>query len=255
MLNQIKKLHKYLKNNSGRNNQGKITVAHKGSKTKCLYITLNKLIDNKSYKVLLIKRDSTRSAHIALIYTYINNKRFFYFIIAAEYLKKNDIIHKNKQNIKNVNTWHLGSCFSLKKLPIGIQIFNLEIYSNAGGKYTRSAGTKSQLIDKLITSNLGIVKLASGTIIKVSLDCTAFIGQVSNKNYKNIKLRKAGQSRWKGKRPTVRGVAMNPVDHPHGGGEGKSSGGRKALVSPWGKLTKGVKTRKKNANKKNIYLY
>jgi len=221
----------------GRNNHGRITVRHQGGGNKQKY----RLIDFKRNKdgivanVKTIEYDPNRSARIALVAYLDGEKRY---IVAPTGLKVGDkIVSGAEADIK------LGNAKMLKDLPVGTVIHNVEMRPGKGGQLARSAGTYAQLLAK--EGTYCHVRMPSGEIRLIKAECKATIGQVSNQEHENIKIGKAGRSRWKGIRPTVRGVAMNPIDHPHGGGEGRTSGGRHP-VTPWGVPTKGFKTRKKN---------
>ncbi|MDD2218497.1 MAG: 50S ribosomal protein L2 [Desulfoplanes sp.] len=219
---------------SGRNNNGRITSRRRGGGNKRLY----RVIDFKRNKldvpatVATIEYDPNRSARIALLHYADGEKRY---ILAPNGVKVGDqIIAGDKADIKP------GNALSLVKIPQGTIIHNIELYPGKGGQMARSAGTYAQLVAKEGTYVL--LRLPSGEVRRVLSTNMATVGQVGNLESENITIGKAGRSRWKGKRPEVRGVAMNPVDHPLGGGEGRSSGGRHP-VTPWGKPTKGYKTR------------
>ncbi len=223
-----------LKKTGGRNNYGRITVRHKGGGHKKMY----RIIDFKRdkidipAKVLTIEYDPNRSARIALIVYADGEKRY---IIAPNGLKVGDtIISSEKAEIK------IGNTLPLKNIPVGTIIHNIELHIGKGGQLARSAGTYAQIAGK--EGNYALIKLPSGELRKVHINCRATIGQVSNLDHENIVIGKAGRKRWLGIRPTVRGVAMNPVDHPHGGGEGRQKG-YPYPMSPWGKNCKGKKTR------------
>ena len=225
----------------GRNNLGRITSRSKGAghKNKFRQVDFYRKKDDVKAKVQRIEYDPNRSAYLALI-KYEDG--LMNYIIAPNSLKTGDevVSGRNKQ-IK------IGNCMPLSDIPAGTDIHNIELKPNSGGKIARSAGSSAQISGT--DDNYSIIKLTSGEIRKIISSARATIGTVSNNDHKNIKIGKAGRNRWKGKRPSVRGVAMNPVDHPHGGGEGKTSGGR-SPVSPWGQSAKGLKTRKnKNTNK------
>jgi len=224
-------------NKAGRNNHGRITVRHKGGGNKQKY----RLIDFKRNKdgivanVKTIEYDPNRSARIALVFYSDGEKRY---ILAPTGLKVGDKVESGETaDIK------LGNAKMLKDMPVGTVIHNVEMRPGKGGQLARSAGTYAQLLAK--EGTYCHVRMPSGEIRLIKAECKATIGQVSNQEHENIKIGKAGRARWKGVRPTVRGVAMNPIDHPHGGGEGRTSGGRHP-VTPWGVPTKGFKTRKKN---------
>ena len=225
----FKPLIKGKKNSSGRNNSGKITVYHKGNGHKKCYRKIQ-FHGNCDYTgiVMSIEYDPNRTANISLIYDYIKIK--YFYIISPKYLKVGDIIKIGlKSQIK------LGHFISLDKIPTGSFVYNITDKLNEKSKYTKAAGTYSYIIEK--NKDYALIKLSSGKYKKFSLKCFAMLGIVSNEENFLISLGKAGRSRWLNKRPTVRGVAMNPIDHPHGGGEGKTSGGRTS-VTPWGKPCK-----------------
>lgn len=231
-------------NNSkgGRNNQGRITVHGKSRGAKKKY----RIIDFKRSKemVAIVERfeyDPNRSANIALI-KYSDNQ--YSYIIALENLKIGDrIISSSSAEIA------VGNCMQLKNIPVGIMVSNVELRPGRGAQLARSAGSFVTIVNK--DSGKVSIRLRSGEVRVVEGECKATIGVVSNADKKNIKLGKAGRKRWLGFRPKVRGVAKNPVDHPHGGGEGKTSGGRHP-VSAWGKPTKGFKTRNNKRTDKFI---
>ncbi len=232
-----KSLVKGLKKSGGRNNFGRVTSWHRGGGHKRKY----RDIDFKRNKVDIparvasIEYDPNRTARIALLFYADGEKRY---ILAPDGMKVNDIVMSGeKAEMKP------GNAMPLAKIAVGLMVHNIELREKKGGQLARSAGTAAQLMAK--EGNFAMLKLPSSEVRKVRLNCFATIGQVSNVEHFNISIGKAGRSRWMGKRPNVRGVAMNPVDHPMGGGEGKSSGGRHP-VSPWGQLAKGLKTRKKN---------
>jgi len=225
----------------GRNNLGRITSRSRGAghKNKYRIVDFHRKKDDLEATVIRHEYDPNRSAHLALIEYKDSTKNY---ILAPNGLKVgHKIISGLKKEIK------IGNCMPLTDIPAGTDIHNIELTPNGGGKLIRSAGTSAQISGT--DGNYCIIKLSSGEIRKVINTARATIGSVSNTDHQNIKIGKAGRNRWKGKRPNVRGVAMNPVDHPHGGGEGKTSGGR-SPVSPWGQSAKGLKTRKnKNTNK------
>jgi len=225
----------------GRNNQGRITARHRGSghKNKYREIDFYRKKDDVRAKVERIEYDPNRSAYVALI-KYEDG--VMNYIIAPNKINKGDeIISGRNKKIK------IGNSMPLSDIPTGTDIHNIELQPNSGGKLVRSAGASAQISG--MDDNYCIIKLNSGEIRKIINTARATIGSVSNSDHQNIKIGKAGRNRWKGKRPSVRGVAMNPVDHPHGGGEGKTSGGRDP-VSPWGQSAKGLKTRtNKRSNK------
>ena len=236
---KIKKLIKGFQRANGRNNQGKITVRHRGGGHKRLYrkIEFNRFKEIKGY-VSNILYDPNRSANIA----YIKNNLKTYLILAPEGLKLNQYIESS-----SIAKLKIGNALPLKNIPIGSLIHNISLKPNSKGKLIRSAGTSAQLLQK-IDNKYAKIRLSSGELKLILLTCFATLGIVSNINHKKIKIGKAGRSRWLNRRPKVRGVAKNPVDHPHGGGEGKTSGGRPS-VSPKGFITKGKPTRNKKKKK------
>lgn len=228
---------------SGRNNHGRITVRRKGAGHHRLY----RLIDFKRNKhgvpgvVKAIEYDPNRSARIALIFYKDGEKRY---IIAPVSLKVGDTIMSGPEaDIK------VGNALPLANIPVGTFVHNLEIKPGKGAQLVRSAGTMAQLMAK--EGKYATIKMPSGEIRLINQACMAVVGQVGNPEHENISIGKAGRNRWLGKRPKVRGVVMNPCDHPHGGGEGKSPQGNPHPVTPWGVPTKGYKTRnkKKHTNK------
>ncbi|MBR2453284.1 MAG: 50S ribosomal protein L2 [Clostridia bacterium] len=230
---------------AGRNSYGRITVRHRGGGTKRKYrvIDFKRNKDNMPATVLSIEYDPNRSANIALLQYEDGVKTY---IIAPLSLKKGDVVVSGKgADIKPGNT------LLISDIPVGTLIYNIELYPGKGGQLVRSAGTFAQLMAK--ENGYAQVRLPSGEVRLVRLDCRATIGQVGNTDFENINLGKAGRKRHMGFRPTVRGVVMNPNDHPHGGGEGKSPIGRPSPVTPWGKPALGFKTRdKKNKTDKFI---
>jgi large subunit ribosomal protein L2 len=228
---------------SGRNNRGKITVRHKGGGHKRNYriIDFKRNKDDIVAKVERLEYDPNRSANIALV-LYLDGERKY--IIAPNGLNVGDeIVSGNTVAIKK------GNVMPLNNIPLGSVIHCIELKPGKGAQMARSAGTSAQLIAK--EGNYVTLRLRSGEVRKVLAECRATIGEVSKKEHSLRKLGKAGATRWRGVRPTVRGVVMNPVDHPHGGGEGRTSGGRHP-VTPWGQPTKGKKTR---TNKKtNVFI-
>lgn len=220
----------------GRNNRGRITAFQRGGGHKRHYrvIDFKRKKDNIPATVRAIEYDPNRTCRIALLYYVDGEKRY---IIAPNTLKTGDTVMSGKDaEIK------VGNAMPLDRIPLGMEIHNIEMIPGKGGQVARSAGSTAQLMAK--EGDFALVKMPSGEIRKFRLNCYATIGQVSNVEWNNVSLGKAGRSRWMGRRPNVRGVAMNPIDHPMGGGEGKSSGGRHPC-SPWGQLAKGLKTRKK----------
>tara|TARA_B100001564_G_C20559482_1_gene633072 strand:- start:39 stop:866 length:828 start_codon:yes stop_codon:yes gene_type:complete len=218
----------------GRNNNGRITTRHIGGGHKQRY----RIVDFKRNKfdvpatVERIEYDPNRTAFIALI-KYQDDE--LAYILAPQRIKVGDqVVSGDKADIKP------GNALPLKYIPVGTIVHNIEMKPGKGGQLARSAGSYAQLTGK--DSGYALLRLRSGEVRLVHADCLASIGAVSNSDHQNINIGKAGRNRWKGRRPTVRGVAMNPIDHPHGGGEGKTSGGRHP-VTPWGKPTKGKRTR------------
>ena len=227
----------------GRNNLGRITSRSRGAGHKHKYreIDFYRKKDNLKAKVERIEYDPNRSAHVALI-KYEDG--VLSYILAPNKINIGDeIVSGRNKEIK------VGNCMPLSDIPAGTEIHNIELSPNQGGKMVRSAGSSAQISGT--DENYCIIKLNSGEVRKVINTATATIGSVSNTDHQNIKIGKAGRNRWKGRRPSVRGVAMNPVDHPHGGGEGKTSGGR-SPVSPWGQSAKGLKTRNNKITNKYI---
>ena len=221
---------------SGRNNQGRITTRHKGGGHKKKYrrIDFKRLKDGIKAKVETIEYDPNRSSHIALILYEDGERRY---ILAPEGLKIGEVIESgSKAPIKNGNSLKLGD------IPLGTTVCCIEIFPGKGAQIARSAGTSAQIL--AIEGRYTTLRLKSGEVRRILSDCRAMIGPISNPEHSLTSIGKAGAKRWLGVRPTVRGVAMNPVDHPHGGGEGKTSGGRHP-VTPWGKSTKGYRTRKR----------
>ncbi len=223
-----------LKKSGGRNNNGRITSRRRGGGHKRYYriIDFKRNKDGIPAKVSAIEYDPNRSARIALLHYADGEKRY---ILAPVNLNVGDQVMSGPEaDIKP------GNCLPLANIPLGTQIHNIELKLGKGGQIVRSAGTYAQLMAK--EDRYALVKLPSGEVRMVLLRCKATIGQLGNVMHENLKMGKAGRSRWKGRRPKVRGVAMNPVDHPMGGGEGRSSGGRHPC-SPWGMPTKGYRTR------------
>ncbi|MBQ8825967.1 MAG: 50S ribosomal protein L2 [Oscillospiraceae bacterium] len=227
-----------LKKNSGRNSYGRITVRHRGGGNRRKY----RIIDFKRDKqgmnatVLTLEYDPNRSAFIALVQYEDGEKRY---IIAPNGLKVGDVIRAGADSdIKP------GNALALANIPVGTFIHNIELYPGKGAQLVRAAGNMAQLMGK--EESYALVRLPSGEMRKVAINCMATIGQVSNIDHENVNVGKAGKTRHKGIRPTVRGSVMNPCDHPHGGGEGKSPVGRPGPVTPWGKPALGYKTRAKH---------
>ena len=233
-----------LKKSGGRNSQGRVTSWHRGGGHKRQY----RIIDFKRNKYNIpavvegIEYDPNRSARIALLRYADGEKRY---ILAPDGLKVGDpIMSGENAEIK------AGNALPLEKIPVGLTIHAIEMKIKKGAQMVRSAGAAAQLVAK--EGKWAMIKLPSGEVRRIPILCYASIGQVSNIDHMNITIGKAGRSRWMGKRPNVRGVAMNPVDHPMGGGEGKTSGGRQPC-SPWGQPSKGLKTRKKG-KKSDAYI-
>jgi len=231
------------KRTSGRNNLGHISVRHRGGGHKRLYRIIDFKRDKVGIpaKVATIEYDPNRSAHIALLNYVDGEKRY---IIAPNGLQVGQTVVSGPDADIIV-----GNALPLKNIPLGTQVHNIELKPGKGGQMARSAGSSAQLIAK--EGGYAQVRLPSGEVRRVLIDCMATIGQVGNIDHENISIGKAGRSRWLGRRPAVRGVAMNPVDHPHGGGEGKTSGGRHP-VTPWGQPTRGYKTRNNKRTDKYI---
>ena len=223
---------------AGRNNTGKMTVRHQGGGHKKQYriIDFKRTKDGIPAKVATIEYDPNRNARIALINYADGEKRY---IIAPLDLKVGDIVVSGPD--ADIKT---GNCLPLKNIPLGTTVHNVEMKIGKGGQMARSAGTSAQLMAK--EGDYALLRLPSGEIRKVHINCRATIGQVGNIDAENICIGKAGRSRWLGIRPANRGVVMNPNDHPHGGGEGKTGIGRPGPCTPWGKPALGLKTRKKN---------
>ena len=218
----------------GRNNHGHITIRHRGGGHKRLYRMIDFKRDKHGIpaKVASVEYDPNRSARIALLSYADGEKRY---MLAPFGLRVNDVVMSGeKAPIK------VGNALPLSRMPLGTLIHNIELQKGKGGQMVRGAGSVAQLVAK--EGRYGHVRLPSGEVRLVPLECSATIGQVGNLDHESIASGKAGRSRWLGRRPSVRGVAMNPVDHPMGGGEGKSSGGRHPCT-PWGKPAKGLKTR------------
>lgn len=227
-----------LKKRAGRNNQGRITMRHQGGGHKRQYriIDFKRDKDGIPGRVATIEYDPNRSANIALINYVDGEKRY---IIAPKGLKVGQIIESGENaDIK------VGNALPLANIPVGTIIHNIELKPGKGGQLVRSAGTEAQVLGR--EGKYVLVRLASGEVRKILAACRATIGQVGNEEHELVRIGKAGRARWLGRRPSVRGSAMNPVDHPHGGGEGRAPIGRPTPVTPWGKPTLGKKTRKRN---------
>ncbi|HEY7166682.1 MAG TPA: 50S ribosomal protein L2 [Candidatus Binatia bacterium] len=238
-----KSLREPLKHSGGRNNTGRVTADHRGGGHKRLY----RLIDFKRNKrnvparVEAIEYDPNRSARIALL-CYADGERSY--ILAPDRLSVGQTVVAGEDNVDI----QVGNCLPLKFMPVGTVVHNVELKIGKGGQLVRSAGSGAQLMAKEGSSAL--LKLPSGELRRVLAECRATVGQVGNADQENLTWGKAGRMRWLGRRPVTRGIAKNPVDHPHGGGEGRSKGNHP--MTPWGKPTKGYKTRKNHASDKYI---
>ncbi|MGA8534972.1 MAG: 50S ribosomal protein L2 [Candidatus Tumulicola sp.] len=231
------------KKHSGRNNNGHITVRHKGGGTRTLYriIDFKRAKDGVPAKVATIEYDPNRSCRIALVHYKDGEKRY---ILAPLGLRVGDSIESGAgADIK------VGNALPIKNIPVGTVIHNIELRAGQGGKLVRSAGVSAQLMAK--EDQYSQIRMPSGEVRKIHIDCRATIGQIGNVEHENQIIGKAGRSRHLGKRPTVRGIAMNPVDHPHGGGEARSTSGRPP-TTPWGQMTMGRKTRRNKRTTKMI---
>jgi large subunit ribosomal protein L2 len=228
---------------AGRNNYGRITSYQKGGRSKRLFreIDFKRNKDGVSGKIVQIEYDPNRSSSIALVVYADGDKRY---ILSPMGLNVGAVITNGVGGEPTV-----GNCMPISSIPVGTQIHNIELKPAAGGQIVRSAGSFAQLVAK--EDGYAQLRMPSGEIRKILLNCRATIGQVGNAEHGNRSLGKAGRSRWLGRRPHVRGVAMNPVDHPHGGGEGRTSGGRHP-VTPWAKGTKGLKTRNNKRTQKFV---
>lgn len=233
-----------LRKSGGRNAYGRITVRHRGGGHKRMYriIDFKRDKDGIPAKVATIEYDPNRSAHIALLHYADGEKRY---ILAPLGLKVGDTVMSGPDaDIRP------GNALPLANIPVGTMVHNMELVPGKGGQLARAAGMSAQLLAK--EGDYAHVRLPSGEVRLISLECKATVGQVGNVDHENVTLGKAGRKRWLGRRPEVRGVVMNPVDHPHGGGEGKAPVGRPGPVSPWGWPTLGYKTRKPKASDKFI---
>lgn len=239
-----KKLLVSLKKSGGRNNKGRITIRFRGGGHKRKY----RIIDFKRNKfdvpgtIETIEYDPNRSARIALV-KYVDGERRY--ILAPNGIKVGDPIISTDKEAEIVP----GNALPLKRIPVGTIIHNIEFSPGKGGQIARGAGTSSTLMAK--EGRYALIKMPSGELRKILTECRATVGEIGNVEHSNIKIGKAGRTRWLGKRPHVRGTVMNPVDHPHGGGEGKTKGGR-IPVTPWGKPTKGYRTRRNKRTQKFI---
>jgi large subunit ribosomal protein L2 len=236
-LVEVKKKH------SGRNNNGRITVRHKGGGTRRQYrlIDFKRTKDAIPAKVAAVEYDPNRSARIALLNYKDGEKRY---ILAPVGLAVGDVVESGENaDIK------AGNCLPIKNIPLGTVIHNVELRPGEGGKLVRSAGSSAQLMAK--EGSYAQIRMPSGEVRKILMACRATIGQLGNIDHENVQLGKAGRIRHMGKRPAVRGIAMNPVDHPHGGGEARSTSGRPP-TTPWGQMTMGKKTRRNKRTAKMI---
>ena len=233
------------KKNAGRNSYGRITVRHQGGGNRQKYRIIDFKRDKVDMpaKVLFIEYDPNRSANIARLEYEDGERRY---ILAPVGLNRGDVVLSSASaDIKPGNTLPIGS------IPVGTIVHNVELYPGRGAQLVRAAGAAAQLMAK--ENGYALVRLPSGEVRLVRLDCKATIGQIGNLDHENVQIGKAGRKRHMGVRPTVRGSVMNPVDHPHGGGEGKSPVGRPGPVTPWGKPTLGYKTRSKK-NRSNKFI-
>lgn len=233
-----------LKKHGGRNQQGRLTVRHRGGGHKRRYriIDFKRTKDDMAATIMTIEYDPNRSARIALVQYEDGEKRY---IIAPNGIKVGDKVYSGPESdIKP------GNCLPLVNIPVGTMIHCVEIKIGKGAQLIRSAGASAQLMAK--DGDYALLRMPSGELRKIHLNCRAVIGEVGNLEHENITIGKAGRSRWLGIRPANRGVAMNPIDHPHGGGEGRSPVGRKHPVTKWGKCAMGTKTRHKKPSDKFI---
>ena len=231
----------------GRNQQGKLTVRHRGGGHKRLYriIDFKRTKDGIPARVATIEYDPNRSARIALLNYADGEKRY---ILAPNGLKVGDVVESGAEaDIKP------GNALPLKNIPLGTIIHAVELKIGKGAQLVRSAGTSAQLMAK--EGDYALLRMPSGEIRRVHINCRATIGQVGNLEHENITIGKAGRSRWLGRRPETRGIAMNPNDHPHGGGEGRSPVGRKSPMTKWGKIAMGKKTRRKKKASNRLIVH
>ena len=228
-----------LKKKGGRNTHGRITVRHRGGGAERLYriIDFQRSVRNIEGVVKTLEYDPNRNVHIGLVVYKNGEKRY---ILLPDTLKVGDTVVAGEKVDPKV-----GNCLPIRQTPVGFFIHNVEIKPGSGGKLARSAGTSIQIIGK--GDEFATLKMPSGEVRMLSLDCWATVGVLGNADYKNISWGKAGRTRHRGFRPSVRGMAMNPVDHPHGGGEGRSKSGSHPMT-PWGKGCKGTRTRRKKSN-------
>ena len=231
----------------GRNQQGKLTVRHRGGGHKRLYriIDFKRTKDGIPARVATIEYDPNRSARIALLNYAYGEKRY---ILAPNGLKVGDVVESGAEaDIKP------GNALPLKNIPLGTIIHAVELKIGKGAQLVRSAGTSAQLMAK--EGDYALLRMPSGEIRRVHVNCRATIGEVGNLEHENITIGKAGRSRWLGRRPETRGIAMNPNDHPHGGGEGRSPVGRKSPMTKWGKIAMGKKTRRKKKASNRLIVH
>ena len=231
----------------GRNQQGKLTVRHRGGGHKRLYriIDFKRMKDGIPARVATIEYDPNRSARIALLNYADGEKRY---ILAPNGLKVGDVVESGAEaDIKP------GNALPLKNIPLGTVIHAVEMKIGKGAQLVRSAGTSAQLMAK--EGDYALLRMPSGEIRRVHVNCRATIGEVGNLEHENITIGKAGRSRWLGRRPETRGIAMNPNDHPHGGGEGRSPVGRKSPMTKWGKIAMGKKTRRKKKASNRLIVH
>lgn len=229
----------------GRNNQGKITIRHRGGghKRRYRFIDFRRNKEEISGKVVSIEYDPNRNANIALIHYEDGEKRY---ILHPEKLQVGNSICAGEKA-----PFHIGNALPLHLIPLGTDVHNIELFPGKGGQLARAAGTSAKILAK--ERNIVVLRLSSKEVRVFKETCLATIGKVSNSDIYNVVLGKAGRKRWLGKRPTVRGAVMNPVDHPHGGGEGRCPIGRPRPLTPWGKPALGMKTRKQK-KKSDIFI-
>ncbi|MFC2740774.1 MAG: 50S ribosomal protein L2 [Selenomonas sp.] len=242
-----KSLVESLKSHGGRNQQGRMTVRHQGGGHKRRYriIDFKRTKDGIPARVATIEYDPNRSARIALLNYADGEKRY---ILAPNGLKVGDVVESGAEaDIKP------GNALPLKNIPLGTVIHAVELKIGKGAQLVRSAGTSAQLMAK--EGDYALLRMPSGEIRRVHVNCRATIGEVGNLEHENITIGKAGRSRWLGRRPETRGIAMNPNDHPHGGGEGRSPVGRKSPMTKWGKIAMGKKTRRKKKASNRLIVH
>ena len=235
-----------LKKNSGRNNQGKITVRHRGGGSRRLYriIDFKRRKDGIPARVVAIEYDPNRTANIALLH-YADGEKA-YILAPVGLTVGTTLMNGSEAEVK------VGNCLPLSAIPVGSNIHNIELYPGKGGQLVRAAGNAAQLMAK--EGKYATLRMPSGEMRMVPVECRATIGQVGNIEHELVNVGKAGRTRNKGFRPTVRGSVMNPNDHPHGGGEGKTGIGRPGPVTPWGKPALGLKTRKSNKRSNKLIV-